>query len=431
MGWWRRWRGGSVPAPEGMAAGEAKAAITDPAQLWLEVYGSRAARSGVTVNARTALQAMAVLACVRVLAEGVAQVPLRLMRTAAGGRGTEPATDHQLYRVLNRRPNPWQTSFEFRETLVSHAVLTGNGFAFVNRVREGVVYQLIPLLPQQVTIRRPKEREAPEYEWRPSLGTPIALRRDQVLHLRGPSWDSIVGLDAVVLAREAIGLALAAEEHSAMLFGNGGRPSGVLTTAAALKQEQIEQIKDEWARVHGGGNRYGTAVLTGDMKFQSLVMNSVDAQHHETRRQQVEEICRAFRVFPQMVGYSDKTSTYASAEQFFIAHVVHSLGPWFERLEQAFERDLLTEAELESGLFVHCAVQGLLRGDATSRANLYSRGILDGWMTRNEARALEDLNPLPGLDEPLRPLNMGPGSVPPPPETAPPAEPEEDDDGSA
>ena len=213
------------------------------------------------------------------------------------------------------------------------------------------------------------------------------------------------------MAREAIGLALATEETHARFHGNGARPGGILTSELPLKDDQVNRLREAWQQTQGGvANAMKTAILSGGLKYQQLMMTGVDAQHIETRKFQIEEVCRAFRVFPAMVGYSDKTATYASAEAFFAAHVRHSLLPWGERFEQATDRDCLSAAEIADGYYTALDYRQLLRGDAASRAAFYASGITNGWMTRNEARAEEDLNPLEGLDEPLKPLNMGGGN---------------------
>lgn len=410
----------------GLRGGAVKSGpLTHPEQIWLEVYGGRSSTSGIAVNWTTAVQCMAVLACIRVLAEGIAQLPLKLFRELADG-GKDIAVDHPLHRLLHRRPNELQTSFGFRETLMLHAALTGNGFAYKNEAG-GRILELLPLLPNWMTRIK---RSSWDYDWEIRFPDkePVTVPRAKIFHLHGPSWDGALGMDAVNLARDVIGLALAAERNVATLQGKAARPPGVLSTEQVLGPEQTQRIRQSWNEAFGGENQNQVAVLEGGFKFTPMGMTSVDAQTLETRRMQIEEICRAFRVFPLMIMQADKTATFASAEQFFLAHVIHSLGPWVERWEQDIDAQLLSDADREEGLFAKMAVQGLMRGDAKTRAAYYSRGILDGWMTRNEARELEDMNPLPGLDEPLRPLNMAPGDKP-PPEDPDMMDHEEDDDG--
>lgn len=369
------------------------------------------ARAGVSVTWATALQVSAVLACVRVIAEGTAQIPLRLMRERDRVRAA--ATDHPLHVLLHRAPNAWMTSFEFRELLTMHAALAGNGFALVIRDGARRVRELLPVPPGIVTVKQ-EEDWTIRYEIRWPKGGLNVIPRDGMLHIRGPSWDGVRGLDATRLARESVGLAMASEAAQAQLLGNGGMPSGLLTTEQSLKPADAQVISDAWAKNYGGDNRGKVAVLWAGMKFSPLSVTSADAQTLETRRLQTEEVARAWRVFPHMIGAGQQATTYASAEAFFTAHVVHTLAPWIERWEQVLDRDLLTDADRRDGLYAKFFVQGLLRGNTQQRAQFYQSGIQSGWLTRNEARELEDLNPLPGLDEPLQPLNMAPATDQPP-----------------
>lgn len=413
MGWWRRLLARAVKS------------TTSTLELFREVFGWPAAKSGVAVNVDTALQTSVVLACARVIAEGLAQVPLRVMRPASGGKGSVDATDHPLFALLGDQPNDWQTAFEFVEMLTLHAVLAGGGFAYINRAetRDGAPLELLPLLPGWVTIKYPARLgDAPSYEVRPSLrnggaAPAFIVPAANMLHLRGPAWDGIAGLDMIRVAREAIGLAIATEEHHARMHANRVSPGGLLAVEGNLDDKSHARLKAYVdAELGGVANAHKTLIADRKATWTPFDMKGVDQQHLETRRHQVEEICRFLRVFPLMVMQADKTATFASAEQFFVAHVIHTLAPWARRWEQALKRDCIGKANPE---FAKFALQGLMRGDAASRAAFYSRGILDGWMTRNEARGLEDLNPLDGLDEPLRPLNMGPGSQKPPPENTP------------
>jgi HK97 family phage portal protein len=365
--------------------------------------GGWRAKSGAVVNAENALKCTTALACTMALSCGVAMLPMKLRRAVANG-GSEEEPGHPLAQLILHGPNDWQTWLEWVETLMIHAVLCEGGYSFINRVR-GRVAELIPILPGRV-------RAEQSADWRLSYrvtltsGEEISVPQRDMFHLRGPSWNSYSGLDATKLAREAIGLALATEETHARLHSNGARPGGILSTDKPLGAETVNQLRDEWGRVQGGlGNAWKTAILQGGLKWQALAMSGVDNQHIETRRFQIEEICRALGVFPQMVMHADKTATFASAEAFFLAHVIHSLSRWTTRIEKRIGKDLLTRDEREAGLYVKFSLQALLRGDNKTRAEFYKALILLGVMTRNEARLLEDMNPLEGLDEPLVPVS--------------------------
>lgn len=381
--------------------------ISHPHDLWLQVYGSREAKSGQRVTAQTALMASTVLACVRVISEDVASLPLKLIEQTNGKRRV--ADDHWLAPLLDVQANPWQTAMEWRETMTMHAALCGRGISFKNIVN-GRVREAIPILPQRITVTQ-RPDGTPKYDFRPENGAPFEIPASQIIHLKGPSWNGYDGLPAVELAREAIGLSLALEEHAARLHANGARPSGVLSTEQPLKPEQVREIREAWDEaMSGSANAYKTAVVTGGMKFVQMAMSGVDAQTVEQRTRQVEEICRFFRVSPTMVWQTDKTATYASAEQFFLAHAKYTVLPWCRRWEGVIRRDLLGN---ERGIYPKHNLAALERADIKTRYTAYGQAIKDGWMTRNEARELEDRDPLDGLDTPLRPLNMGDGSKPP------------------
>jgi HK97 family phage portal protein len=375
---------------------------TDAGSLsWAGLFGQQNSRAGVSVNVDSALKVSTVFACLRVLADGIAQVPLKVYREKPDG-SKALAKDHPAYRLLSRRPNEWMTSFEFRQVMMFHAALLGNGCAYIGRLR-GVPRELIPLVPGNYAIEQARDYTL-TYRLTGLNGQTTVLPREDVFHLRGPSWTGAAGLDALQVAREAVGLAIATEETHAALHANGTQPGGVLSVKGSLDDAARARLKESWAQYQGGlANRFKTAVLDMDSTWTPLGMKGVDAEHLDTRRFQIEEICRDLKVFPQMVGYADKTATFASAEAFFLAHVIHTLNPWIENWEQSLARDLFPD---EDDVVAKFSMQGLLRGDNAARATFYASGITNGWLTRNEARRLEDLNPIDGLGEPLLPLNM-------------------------
>ena len=359
-------------------------------ELFREVFGGSPAKSGQRVNIETAIQVATVFACLRVLADGVAQVPLKLYRT--DGRRRLPATDHPLYTVLHRQPNEWQTSYEYRETMMLHVGLTGRHFSFINRVR-GQVAELIPLDPGRVTVKRSTDLVI-TYEVLGLDGSKMLFPREALWHVRGPSWDSFSALQPVRLAREAIGLSQAIEEQQARFYETGASPSGLLSVEGTLDDEQNKRLR-AWLEkdVQGAKNAGRPFVLDRNSKWMQMSMSGVDAQTLEQRKFQIEEICRAFRVMPIMVGYSDKAATYASAEQMFLAHVVHTLSPWYERLEQSIDANLLSDADRRAGLYAKFVEEGLLRGSLKDTKD-YLLGLVNGGlMTPNEGREKLDLDP--------------------------------------
>lgn len=378
--------------------GESKTATSSPEEIRALLAGLQGdTKSGATVNWKTALSVTTAFACARVIAEGLAQVPFKLFQDTPDG-GRKPASDHPLYDLMSRQPNEWQTSYEFREMLGLHLVFAGGAYVWKNRVRGNIV-ELLPYQPQQVTVKR--DGWAIGYEITTHIGERIAIPADQMWHLRGPSWDGVLGLESVRLAREAIGLALATEEHGARMFSNGAIVGGTLSTDKDLKKDQVDLLRDSWEKAQGGSlNAFKTAILWGGLKWDPRGMPNDQAQLIEQRRFQVEEICRHFRVMPIMVGHSDKSATYASAEQMFLAHVVHTLGPWYARVEQSADAALLTEKEREAGLYFKFMAAGLMRGGHKERAEYFKAALGAGgspaWMTQDEVRGLDELNPMGG-----------------------------------
>ncbi|KAF0136976.1 MAG: HK97 family phage portal protein [Xanthobacteraceae bacterium] len=380
-------------------------------QEWDNYFAMTGAKAGVPVTWETALQVSTVLACVRVIANGVAQVPLRVMRELPDGKGSEPATDHPLYTVLNRRPNRWQTSFALRETLVLHAALTGNAFFFKNIVRNRV-RELIPFEPGMVSVTRNRDFSL-EYTISGHDGTTRTLPQELVWHVRGPSWDTWRGLDAVKQAREAIGLAIATEGTQAELHANGLQMAGTYSTEQKIDPEKYKQLQAWIAAQVGGPNKHKPFIIDSGFTWTPQSMKGVDAQHLETRKYQVEQICAAFGVFPQLIGHASQAMTFASAEQVFLAHVVHTLGPWWRRLEESIDNELLDGPEDEA-YFAKFNHNSLLRGAAKDRGEFYAKALGSGgspaWITPNEVRALEDMNPVEGGDELPKPTNVAPAA---------------------
>lgn len=380
MGFWSR-----------LLGREAKSNAT--LNLWRDIYGGTPSRTGREVTVKSALEVTTVLRCAGVIADGIATVPLKLYRKESGGR--VEATDHPLHDVLTVQPNEWQDSLEFRETLAFHLVLTGNAFCFVNRVG-GRVVELLPIEPGRVSVDQ-KADWSLVYEVSGADGRRVPVPAGDIWHIRGPSWNSWMGLEAVKQAREAIGLALATEEAHARLHSNGVRPSGAWTVDGTLTEPQHKQLVAFIKQNHAGLEHAGEPlILDRAAKWQTMAMSGVDAQHVETRRLQIEEICRAFGVMPIMVGYSDKASTYASAEQMFLAHAVHTVRPWHRRFEASIKRNLLTEAERAAGYYPKFLDTELLRGAAKDRSEFYARALGAGgapaWMEVNEVRGLEDMD---------------------------------------
>jgi len=360
--------------------------------LFREIYGGRMTKTGRTVNVQSAIDVSTVFACCRVIGEGVAQVPFKLMRESADGKQRLPAKDHPLYDKLASQPNRWQTSFEYRETMIWQAVLTGNHFSYKNRIGNKII-ELFPFDTGTVKVLR-EDNGTLSYEVTAASGSKQTFPAESIWHVRGPSLNSWYGLEAVRHAREAIGLAMATEEAVSSLHKNSVRPSGVYSVEGSLKDDQHSALT-KWIDKHyaGGENTGKPLILDRAGKWTSSQMTGVDAQTLDQRRFQIEEICRFARVMPIMVGYSDKAATYASAEQMFLAHVVHTLAPWYQRLEQSADINLLTPRERESGLYFNFVEEGLLRGSLRDTKDTVLGYVNGGILTPNEGRAKLDMNP--------------------------------------
>lgn len=354
--------------------------------------------SGQTVNVHTALDTTAVFCAARVISEGIAQMPQRVVKITPAGNGLtrfDLQIDHWAHRLLAMKPNEWQTPFEFIEGMVFAACLAGGAIAIKNVV-SGEVRELLPVPPGAWTIE-----QLPDYALRIRVDyadkTHGFFDLDQVMYLRGPSIDGFRGLPAIRAAREAIGLSRSLEKQQARLSGNGGKPSGVLSFAEKLAPEIVLKLRETWQEKFGPDGDGGIAVLDNGATFHSMTMTNVDAQYIETRKLQLEEIARAFRVQPIMLMQADKAATFASAEQMFRTHVIHTLGPWVARWEAACHRDILAhDAELR----VDLDERNLLRGDFKDQAEYFAKALGAGgspaWMTQDEVRADIGLAPLGG-----------------------------------
>ena len=344
--------------------------------------------SGKTVNERTAMQTTAVYACVRILAETIASLPLHTYRYTETGK--EKALEHQIYSLLSDEPNPEMTSFVFRETLMGHLLLWGNAYAQIIRDGRGKVMALYPLMPDKMTVNRSDKGEI--YYVYNKEGQSYPLRNDEVLHIPGLGFDGLIGQSPIAMAKDAIGMAIATEEYGAKFFANGANPGGVLKHPGVVKDPA--RVRESWNSVYQGtSNAHRVAVLEEGMKFQTIGIPPEQAQFLETRKFQINEIARIFRIPPHMVGDLEKSS-FSNIEQQSLEFVMYTLDPWVIRWEQAIKRALFTESEKKE-YFVKFNVDGLLRGDYQSRMSGYSIGRQNGWLSSNDIRELENLNKIP------------------------------------
>ena len=367
-------------------------------------YGSTAysfffgrSNSGKIVNERTAMQTTAVYSCVRILSEAIASLPVHLYRYTDTGK--ERVYNHPLYYLLHDEPNPEMTSFVFRETLMSHLLIWGNAYAQIIRDGTGRVLGLYPLLPDKVEVDRDDKGELYYIYNRYSDENPnfedygrVYLPQEDVLHIPGLGFDGLVGYSPIAMAKNAVGMTLACEEYGAGFFENGATPGGVLEHPGVLKDPA--KVRESWHAVYGGSKNAGkVAVLEEGMKYQQIGIPPEEAQFLETRKFQVDEIARLYRIPPHMVGDLDKSS-FSNIEQQSLEFVKYTLDPWVIRWEQSLQKALLLPQEKKE-YFVKLNVDGLLRGDYQSRMTGYSIGRQNGWLSTNDIREMENMNPIP------------------------------------
>lgn len=352
--------------------------------------------SGKNVNEMTALQTTAVYACVRILAEAIASLPIHVYRHTDEGK--EQDVNHQLYYLLHDEPNPDMTSFVFRETLMSHLLIWGNAYAQIIRDGRGQVLALYPLLPDRVTVKRDDRGELYYVYQRSEEDNPnfkdkgnIILKKSEVLHVPGLGFDGLIGYSPIAMAKNAVGMTLATEEYGASFFANGANPGGVLEHPGILKDPS--KVRESWNQVYQGtNNSHKVAVLEEGMSYKTIGIPPNEAQFLETRKFQINEIARLYRIPPHMVGDLEKSS-FSNIEQQSLEFVKYTLDPWVVRFEQAFQKALLLPDEKKT-YFIKFNLEGLLRGDYQSRMNGYAIGRQNGWLSTNDIRRLEDMNPL-------------------------------------
>ena len=354
--------------------------------------------SGKPVNERTAMQTTAVYACVRILAEAVASLPLHVYEYQDDG-GKKLVHDHPLYYLLHDEPNPEMTSFVFRETLMSHLLIWGNAYAQIIRDGAGRVLGLYPLLPDKMDVQRDDKgniyyvysRNSDENPMFKEYGN-IKLKAEDVLHIPGLGFDGLIGYSPIAMAKNAVGMTLACEEYGASFFANGANPGGVLEHPGVLKDPA--KVRESWNSVYRGvNNAHKIAVLEEGMKYQQIGIPPEEAQFLETRKFQINEIARLYRIPPHMVGDLDKSS-FSNIEQQSLEFVKYTLDPWVIRWEQSLQRSLILPGE-KGKYFIKLNVDGLLRGDYQSRMNGYAVGRQNGWFSANDIREMENLNPIP------------------------------------
>lgn len=356
--------------------------------------------SFATVTKESAMRVATVYACVRVISEGVASLPLHVYRRTKNG-GKEKAVDHHLYKILHSSPNSELTSFDLREFILTSLLLSGNSYCRIYRDRANRVREIIPIQPERVSVDRNKKGDLIF-----SIDGEKTLNQRSIWRISGLGSDGVIGYTPIELAKKSIQLAIATEQHGEKLFENGVNPSGVLETDMSFKdQDSIDRIRNQLKKGFSGSSAHKPLVLERGLKWRSISMTANEAQFLETRKYQRNEICAIYRVPPHLVGDLDN-ATYSNIEQQSTDFVVNSLTPWLVRIEQTISRDLISDDEKHT-IFAEHNVSGLLRGDISSRSEYYASALRNGWMSRNEVRSKENMNPVAGLDDYLVSKDMG------------------------
>lgn len=371
--------------------------------FWFTPVGIRTA-SGVRVTPELAMALPIVLACVRVRSESFAILPPRIYQRS--GNTKKLLAKHWLYDLF-RRPNPFQTGFEWRQMLQSHVDLRGNAYNEIQTNRSGDITALMPLHPDRMRIVPIGTGDFDyRYEYTQRDGAKVPYSRSDIWHLRGMSSDGITGMTPITVARESVGLGLAAQSYGSRFFQNDAKPGGWigLPAGSTFKDKAArDQFRESFQEAQAGLNKHKTAVLEGGMTYNEIGLTNKDSQFLEARQFQVTDIARMYRTPPHKVGDLSK-SAFANIEQQSLEFVIDCMLPLSVNWESSTETNLLLQEE--SDISIEFDFTALLRGDQAARSVFYHNGIMDGWMVRNEARAREGEEPLPGLDKPLVPLNM-------------------------
>lgn len=395
-------------------------------RYWMGAWGDLANAVGIQLTPKVALQSSCVFQAVRLYAETTGGLPIKFYRRRKDG-GREVVEDHPLLELLDGdgAPNAWQTGLEFRETMTARAVLWGNAYARILHASAGYPEQMIPLDPERCTLEQlPNLRLRLRH--RRADGTEETFVQEEFFRIQGLGVSQQVGENVLRLSREAVALWLGMEKFAGLFFGQGAKPSVYLQHPSQLSEVAYKRLKESLIpEMSGLRNMHKAEILEEGMKAESVGFNAQEAQMTESREAQVREVARWFNVAEHMLR-AGKQPTFASIEQFAREFIDYSLKPWLRRWETSIGRWLIIEPDV----FCRHNVDALLRGHTAERAAAQAKYVESGIKTRNEVRIEEDLNPLPGLDDPLTPLNMGRGDEKsePPAHTPPPEEPPEEDE---
>src|SRR6056297_2515937 len=377
--------------------------LANPKQWLIDLIGGSQSISGVKVTEENAMTFSAVYAAVRIIAETIASLPLNVYREMPDG-GKEKAKSNYLYPLLHNKPNSLMTSFTWREMLLAHLLHWGNHYSQIELDNSGRVIGLWPLLPNQVEVKLKNKKLY--YVYSNELGKQTVYGSHEILHIPGLGFNGYVGFSVIRMAREAIALGLAAEQFGSRFFGQGAQPGGIIEYPGQMTEEAFERYKKEAQKNYGGlGNSHKIMVLEEGLKYNQTGIPPDDAQFLETRKFQIEEVARIFRVPPHMLADLER-ATFSNIEQQSIDFVVNTIRPWLVRIEQTLNDKLISSKNNKN--YIEFVVEGLLRGDSQARAEYYNQMYQVGAMSPNDIRKKENMNPIDGGDQHFVPLNFIP-----------------------
>jgi len=376
---------------------ETRASLSNPTDWLRGVFTGSITASGERVSTDSALRQPAVFACVRVISEDVASLPCKVYAKDNNG-GRQPIDSHPVARLLHTAPNPEMTPFTFKETMTAHILLHGNAYAEIERNGAGDPIALWVLMPDKMQVKVIEGEVWYEYDNR------MLLPSEKVLHIRGLGHDGILGYSPISYARETIGISQAMEKSGGNFFANSSRPSGVLSHPARLSEDASKRLRQGWDGMYSGSDNLGkTAILEEGMKFNSLSIPHSDAQWLEARQYALQDIARIYRMPPHMIGDLSR-ATFSNIESQQIAYMQQTLMPWLRRWEQEINKKLIGVED--RSVYAEFLAEEMLRGNTSERFAAYRTARETGWMSVNEIRTRENMNPVDGGDSYIQPLNF-------------------------
>jgi HK97 family phage portal protein len=373
---------------------EQRSALKDPDSWLKSAFSGSPTGSGEKVTTETALQQPAVFACVRVISEDLASLPCKVYKRLGNGR--ESIESHPIARLLQKSPNPEMTPFTFKETLTGHILLWGNAYAEIERNGAGQPVALWPLMPDKMQLKIVDHELIYIYDNR------LIFSSDKILHIKGLGTDGIQGYSPIAYARETIGISQALERSGATFFANSSRPAGILTHPARLSEDAARRLRQTWDSMYSGSKNVGrTAILEEAMQWESVSIPNSDAQWIEARQLAMQDIARIYRVPPHLIGDLSH-ATFSNIESQQISYLQQTLMPWVRRWEQELTKKLIVEDDI----YVEFLAEEILRGNTSDRYDAYKVARESGWLSVNEIRQRENLNPIPDGDTYIQPLNF-------------------------